>query len=117
MRLRILEALTYPRILLRANLDAGECPQNWSYNAAHKPCQRCEQSEECQWLNCNDELTVVSKKPMETLYESLLFCIDYVDAHCTHASDNVRRCACESCHWVRSARRVASDYRYVRRSH
>ncbi len=73
--------------------------------------------EECHRLNCDDEFTTVSQKPMETLYESLLFCIDYVDAHCTHAGHNVRRCACESCHWVRSARRVASDYRYVRRPH
>lgn len=117
MRLRILKALTYPRILMRANLDAGECPHNLSFNPAHEECQRCEQGEECHWLNCNDQFTVVSQKRMETIYESLLFCIDYVDAHCIHASDNVRRCACESCHWVRSAHRVASDYRYVSRSH
>jgi hypothetical protein len=117
MRQRILKALTYPRILVMSNLDGEECLQNLNFNPEQEACQRCEQGEACHWLNCNDELTVVSKKPMATLYESLLFCIDYVDAHCTHASHNVRRCACESCHWVRSAHRIASDYRYVRRSH
>ena len=117
MRLRILDTLTHSRLLMQANVDGQECPQNRNFNPEHQACQRCEQGEACHWLNCNDEITVASQKRMETLYESLLFCIDYVDAHCTHASHNVRRCACESCRWVRSARRVASDYRYVRRSH
>jgi hypothetical protein len=50
-------------------------------------------------------------KPMEALYESLLFSIDYVDTQCSRANHNVRRCACESCHWVRKARRLSREYR------
>jgi hypothetical protein len=40
-----------------------------------------------------------------------LFSIDYVDTQCSRANHNVRRCACESCHWVRKARRLAREYR------
>lgn len=107
MRRRIIEALTYPRILLLANLELEDCPQNRYFNPAHPSCQLCYQGKECQWLNCNDQFSVLVEKPIEILYESLLFSIGYVDAQCSRASHNVRRCACESCHWVRRARRLA----------
>lgn len=110
MRRRIIEELTYPRILLLANLDVEECPQNQSFNPAHDACQRCEQREECRWLNCNDEFSVLAQKPMEALFESLLFCIDYVDAQNSRENHNVRRCACESCTWVREASWLAREY-------
>ena len=100
MRRCMIEALTYPRILLLANLDVEECPQNQYFNPAHDICQHCEQGEECRWLNCNDHFSVVA----------LLFCIDYVSAESTRANHNVRRCACESCVWVRKARRLAWEY-------
>jgi hypothetical protein len=111
MRRQIIEALTYPRILLLANLGDDECPQNRYFNPAHPSCQHCDQGEECHWLECNDEFSVLALKPMGALYESLLFSIDYVDTQCSRANHNVRRCACESCHWVRKARRLAREYR------
>jgi len=110
MRRRLIEALTYPRILLLANLDVEECPQNRYFKPAHKTCQRCEQETECHWLNCNDEFSILVRMPMETLLESLSFCIDYVDAQNTRAYHNVKRCACKSCSWVREARRLVREY-------
>jgi len=117
MRRRIIEALTYPRIMQLANLDGEKCPMHLIFNPASEGCQICEQGEECHWLNVNDEFSVLAEKPMDSLYESLLFCIDYVDAQCTYASHNVRRCACESCQWVKSARRLAIEYTNARQSH
>ena len=110
MRRRIIEALTYPRMLLMSNLDIDECPQNGYFNPEHASCQCCDQGEECHWLNCNDEFTVLATKPMKMLYESLIFSIDYVDAQSGRANHNVRRCACESCDWVRKARRLAWEF-------
>ncbi len=117
MRQRIIEMLTYPRIMLLANLDSEECPQHLFFNHAHEACRMCEQGEECHWLNVNDHISVLAKKPLNSLYESLLFCIDYIDAQCRYMSHNARWCACESCDWVRGARRLASDYRQMRRIH
>ena len=117
MRRRIIEALTYPRIVLLANLDSEECPHDLFFKPAHEGCQDCEKGEECQWMNVNDEFSVLAQQPIDLLYESLQFCIGYVITHGTDASHNVRRCACESCYWVRGARRLATDYRNVRRSH
>ncbi len=116
MRRRIIEALTYPRMMLLGNLDGEECPEQLYFNLAREGCQSCEQGMECHWLTINDEFRVLAQEPMDSLYGSLQFCIDYVDAQCTRASHNVRRCPCESCQWVRSARRLESDYRHKRRS-
>ena len=111
MRRRIIEALTYPRILLMSNLDLEDCPQNSYFNPGHPSCQHCDQGDECHWLNCHEEFTVLATKPVEVLYESLMFSIDYVDAHSNREEHNVRRCACESCDWVRTARRLAWEYK------
>ncbi|MCH8059752.1 MAG: hypothetical protein IIA11_04750 [Proteobacteria bacterium] len=110
MRRRIIEELTYPRMMLLANLAVEECPQNRYFNPARSACQNCEQGEECHWLNCNDDFSVLARMPMKALLESILFCIDYVDAESTRANHNVKRCACESCAWVRKARRLAREY-------
>jgi len=117
MRRRIIEALTYPRMMLLANLDGEECSQNLYFNIAHEDCQICEQRQECLWLKINDEFSVLTEKTLDSLCESLQFCIDYVDAQCAHANHNVRRCPCESCNWVRSARRIATEYKHTERSH
>lgn len=117
MRQCIIEALTYPRIALLSNLKGKECPQHQFFSVSDEGCHYCEQGRECQWLSLNDEFTVLAQKPMDSLYESLQFCIDYIDTQCVHSNHNVRRCACESCQWVRSARQLASDYRHRRPSH
>jgi hypothetical protein len=109
MRRQIIEALTYPRILMLSNLDIEECPQNGYFNPAHPSCRYCGDGEECHWLNANDEFSVLATRPMPLLYESLIFSIEYVDAQSSGANHNVRRCACESCDWVRKARRLARD--------
>ena len=110
MRRQMIEAITYPRMLLLDSLDAEECPQNLYFNPAHPGCKYCEQSEECYWLNHNDEFSVLAKKSTQDLFIALQFCIDFVDARCSYQDHNVGRCACESCSWVRSARKLAWEY-------
>ena len=116
MRQRIIEALTYPRIVLLANMKLEECPHQLYFDHKDARCQNCEQGQECHWMNINDEFSVLARKPMDSLYESLKFCIDYVSAQRNHEGHNVKRCACESCQWVVSAQRLASDYRYSRKA-
>ena len=116
MRRRIIEALAYPRIMLLANLDGDECSEQLSFNPAGEGCRTCENGTECRWLNINDEFKVLAHAPMSSLYESLQFCIDYVDAQCTRQNHNARRCPCESCRWLRGARQLESDYRHKSRS-
>ena len=117
MRRRIIEALTYPRMVLLADLNTDECPDQLNFNPIGDECRVCDRSTECHWLTSNDEFKVLAQAPMNSLYESLQFCIDYVDAQCAREKHNVRRCPCESCRWVRNARQLESDYRHKSRSH
>ena len=111
IRLRVMEVLNYPRMLLVANMDGEDCPQNLFFNPGHKACLWCRQGEECRWLNRNDDFSILAEISTKELIESLLFCIDYVDAQSTYANHDVRRCACDSCNWVKNARKLVSEYR------
>jgi len=116
MRQRIIETLTYPRMVLLSNLHGETCPQNLLFNASHESCQVCDQGEECLWLNSNDEFSVLAHMPMDSLNECLEFCINYVATTGSCSHHNLVRCACESCEWVRTARRLAMEYRHTRQS-
>ena len=107
MKRRIIEALTYPRILMTSNMDVRNCPTRGYFNAPQPLCQLCAQGEECLWLNQNDEFSALMQQPVEILQRSLLFSIDYVDAHIACLKHNSRRCICETCSWVRDARHLA----------
>ncbi len=111
MRRKIIEALTYPRMLMISRMDLQNCPMNLYFNAGNEICSSCDQDDECRWLNTNDEFTVLAEEPIEVLFEAFSFSIDYVDAHVTHRGHNFRRCTCESCCWVRDARHLARKYK------
>jgi len=110
MRRRIIETLTYPRILMMSRMDFSDCPMNRYYNVDSPRCEHCEQGQECRWLNTNDEFSGLAEQPLEVLFEVFQFSIDYVDSHVSRQNHNLRRCVCESCIWVRDARHLARQY-------
>ena len=116
MRRQIIEAITYPRMLLLESLKIDECPQNLYFNSSDLTCMGCDKGEECSWLNRNDEFSALAMKPMADLMLVLDFCINFVEIRCADNEHNVGRCACESCTWVRKARRIVWEYRGTLRS-
>ena len=110
MRQRIIEALTYPRMLMTGHLDEQNCPLNLYFDHEHESCQYCDKGKQCHWLNRNDEFSMLAKKPMDALIRTFEFSVDYVDAHVTRHHHNPRRCACESCTWLRDARHLVRQY-------
>jgi len=111
MRRRIIEALTYPRMLMISRMDAQNCPLNLYYSADHRACQICDQGEECRWMNRNDEFSMLAQQPIEVLFEAFEFSIDYVDAHISRDGHNFRYCTCDSCTWAKNARYLALRYK------
>lgn len=109
IRRKMIETLAYPSMFVLSSLDGG-CLQHRYFNPRNPACQNCEAGEECHWLAGNSDVTVLAEKPMEQLYDALAFGIEYLDSQCSRAGHNVRRCACESCEWVRAARRLAREY-------
>jgi len=111
MRRRIIEALTYPRMLMMSRMDLRDCPMNQYFSSDQHVCQTCSQGEECHWLNSNDEFSVLSEQPIEALFEAFVFSIDYVDAHISRDGHNFRHCACETCTWAKDARHLVRRYK------
>jgi hypothetical protein len=111
MRRKIIEAMTYPRMLMMSRMDLRDCPMNRYFNAEEEICRSCNQDKECRWLNSNDEFSVLAEQPMEVLFEAFSFSIDYVDAHVSRTGHNSRRCTCDSCCWVKNARHLARQYK------
>lgn len=111
MRRKIIEALTYPRILMISRMDFNACPNNRYFADEDTICQDCGQAQECLWLNLNDEFSMLAEQPMEQLFAAFSFSIDYVDSQVSRDNHNSRRCICETCVWVRDARHLARQYK------
>jgi hypothetical protein len=111
MRTRIIEALTYPRLLMTSTIDIDNCPMHGYFDKTLDACLVCDKSNECLWLNNHDEFSVLARKPVEALYEAFSFSIDYVGAYVARQHHNPRRCACDTCDWLRDARHLVREYK------
>jgi len=111
MRTRFIEALTYPRMLMTAHIDIETCPMHGYFDKTLDACLVCEKGTECLWLNSHDEFSVLARKPIEALFEAFTFSIDYIDAYITRENHNPRRCACDTCDWLREARHLVREYK------
>ena len=111
MRRTIIESLTYPRMVMLSQMDAENCPLHLYFDPAYPICRSCEHSGECQWLTDHDEFQALTEKPIQYLYEAMLFSIDYVESHSSLDRHNIRRCACESCTWLRDAKYLTHQIR------
>ena len=111
MRRKLIESLTYPRMLMVARMDLQDCPMNRFFDATQQACKTCNQDKECRWLNSNDEFSVLTEQPMEVLFEAFMFSIDYVDAHVSRERHNYRHCACETCTWLKNALHLSRQFK------
>ncbi len=110
MRRNIIDVLVYPRQVAKANVDLTNCPHSGFFKVLDKKCEQCSKSYECEWLNSTDEFNDLAAKPMEFLYRALTFGIDYVDAQVADQDHDADICECESCEWIRNARRLLHEY-------
>ena len=111
MRRQIIEALTYPRMLMISRMDLQDCPMHRYFSADQQVCQTCNQGAECNWLNSNEEFSVLIEQPIEALFEAFVFSIDYVDAHISRDGHNFKHCTCETCTWAKDASYLVRRYK------
>jgi len=107
---RILESLTYPRQIAKANVDLSACPHSGLFQASDDTCRKCIKNYECDWLNSTDEFNDLAAKPMKFLYRALTFGIDYVDARNVVSNHHEKDCGFENCEWLEDARDIAHEY-------
>lgn len=102
-----MQALEFPRSLVRDNLDLQECVHNGNYAADDDECRQCVQGFECEWLYGNDEFVALDRKPLKELAAALDFALEFVDMRISEWGHNRGSCRCEACAWRREAQRLA----------
>lgn len=112
----IIEHLTYPRMVMLAQMDADGCPLRLRYDSSHPGCPSCHDSRLCEWLTDHNEFQALSEKSTQHLYEAMLFCIDYIESLANLESHNVSRCACAHCAWFRDAKFLSRQLRLQMRA-
>ena len=114
MKQLVIELLSYPRYLILSEIDIVECPHHGYYDNTDSGCKQCELGDECQWLFDNEAFIALTRRSVEDLINALDFAVNYtafqVDNH------NARACVCESCDWLREARRFLRQHENEQRA-
>lgn len=111
MRQAFIDALSYPRELVRDNLELEECPHTGLYDNEDGKCIACPQQSECEWLYNNEAFAALEKKPIAEILAALEIASDYVTAQVAYWEHDSRRCGCTSCSWLRNTLRLVDKAR------
>jgi hypothetical protein len=110
MRQQMIEALTYPRLLILKFIDEKECPHNSLFDATSERCGRCGLNRECHWVSCLDDFSDFEGKPTYTINASLRYGIRLVEAFHSELHHDETVCTCEACSWIREAQRLTEEF-------
>jgi hypothetical protein len=110
MRRQLIEAITYPRLLVLKIIEDRDCPHDSLFEALDERCFRCELNKECHWVRCLDDFADFEDKPDYTINASLRYGIRLVETlHEKHEHDETV-CTCEACSWIRDAKRLSEEF-------
>jgi hypothetical protein len=110
MRRRLIEALTYPRILILQDIPPGDCLQNGRFESSGEQCRDCDLGQECHWLSCLNNFDDLANKPIHTLHASLLYSINLIRMRNEQTLRHSEGCSCESCDWVGDAEELSLEF-------
>ena len=79
MRRQLIEALTYPRLLVLKIIEDRDCPHDSLFEALNERCFKCELNKECHWVRCLDDFADFEDKPDYTINASLRYGIRLVE--------------------------------------
>lgn len=110
MRHELIEALTYPRLLVLELIDARECPHDSLFAATSERCHQCDLNRECHWVSCVNDFSELDDKPNHTLNASLRYGIKLVETLHNELRHDESTCTCEPCTWIRDAQRLTEEF-------
>lgn len=110
MRRRMIEALSYPRLLVERIIEERSCPHNGEFEPASDLCHECDMNKECHWVNCLEEFSDFADKPEHTINASLRYGVKLVESMHSELHHDETMCACEPCAWVRDAQRLIEEF-------
>ena len=110
MRRQLIEALTYPRLLVQNIIDGRDCPHENLFQATSERCHECDINRECHWVSCLDEFSDFADKPEYTINASVRYGIKLVESLHSELQHDETLCTCEPCCWVRDAQRLTEEF-------
>lgn len=110
MRRQLIEALTYPRLLLLRIIEEQDCPHDSLFEATSDRCHQCDLNRECHWATCLNDFADLKDKPMHTLNASLRYGVKLVESLNSELRHDESMCTCEACSWVRDAQRLIEEF-------
>jgi hypothetical protein len=109
MRRQLIEALTYPGILVRQLIEEGNYAHKSFYEATGERCHVCDGSGNCGWDQCLSDFTHRDDKSLEELAESLREGIRLVESLHSELRHDETTCTCETCGWIRNAEHLMEE--------
>lgn len=110
MRHELIEALTYPRLLVQKLIDERDCPHGNLFEATSERCHQCEINRECHWVSCLNDFSNFEDKEDHTINASLRYGIKLVESLHSELHHDETLCTCEPCSWVRDAQRLTEEF-------
>lgn len=109
MRDQLIEALTYPKLLVRELVEEGNFPHASLFEATGERCHHCDTNGDCGWENCLQDFRNFDRKTTETLSASLREGIKLVEALHSELRHDETTCTCETCNWIRNAEHLTEE--------
>ena len=115
MRRQMIEALSYPKLLVKKQIEERNCPHDSLFDATDERCHHCDLGRECHWVACLNEFDDFDGKANHTINASLRYGIKLVKELHDEPCPDEGTCTCEACTWIRESRRLteAFDARFV----
>jgi hypothetical protein len=98
MRRQLIEALSFPGLLVKQLIEGGNYPHKNLYGSGN-----------CNWDHCLEDFTHRDQKSLEELGESLREGIKLVESLHSHLRHDETTCTCETCSWIRNAEHLTEE--------
>ena len=109
MRRQLIEALTYPKLLVRGLIEDGNFPHKNLFEATGERCHHCDLSGNCGWENCLQDFRNFDEESNDSLSSFLREGIKLVEALHSELRHDETTCTCETCSWIRNAEHLTEE--------
>ena len=110
MRRQLLEALTYPRLVVLDSINRKVCQHDSLFDSSCDHCHSCDLQQECHWLSCLNDFSDFANRPTYTMNASLLYSIKLISSRNMETQGHDEACTCESCTWTRDAQQLTQEF-------
>ena len=108
MRHQLIEALTYPKLLVRQLIEEGNFQHKNLFEAIGERCNHCE-SDDCGWEHCLQDFRELDQMSTEEMSVSLREGIRLVESLHSKLRHDETTCTCETCSWIRNAEHLTEE--------